>query len=109
MLTQEWFRKELELAFAKVDFDNMSYEEQDTFLLDTIDMICDWSFWISQLETWDLICYWYIENLYDNRNYYVELDYQFLPDVLPAEEVIDYVCDYYQEYLDMYWFFKWVN
>ena len=109
MITKEELRNKLIEKFKNVSFPEWTWQEQNWFLIDTLDEICDWAFWFSQLETGDLICYWYIENLYNNRNYYVELtyDFEFEPDY--RLWIIDEICDYYQEYLDMFQYFTWHN
>lgn len=109
MIKVKELRQKLEEKFKWVPFPEWTRNEQNWFLVDTMDEICDWAFGFSELETWDLICYWYIENLFDNRNYYIELTYDFEFEQDDVDELINKICDYYQEYLDMFRHFTWHN
>lgn len=112
MITKQEFKKQLTEQLEDSYFlKSLSWNERDTILAQCLDQVMDWMFTIQVIdnEEHDMIIDWYIENLYQWKWMYVELDTMFDYEWDNIENVVERLADKYQEYIDMRLFFNWVN
>ena len=113
MPTKEEFIKQLTEQLEGSDFLKwyMDWWTQDRILARCLDEVMDWKFTIQIIdnEEHDLLVDWMVDNLYWKKWKYVEIDTMFTYDWDSIEDTVEALASRYQEYLDMYWFFNWVN